>query len=54
MIGPEAGKVHGFQADWMIDCYPGSFNVLVSSSHKIFIIYEKQCKKKGIPQSRYA
>ena len=25
MPSPEAGKVHGFQADRMIDRYPGSF-----------------------------
>ena len=36
MTSTEAGKVYGCQADWMIDRYPGSFKVPVSSSNKIF------------------
>ena len=36
MTSPEAGKVYGCQADWMIDRYQGSLLVPVSSSNKIF------------------
>ena len=59
MTSPEAGKVHvGCQADQMIDACGDRFKFLSALQIKYFrkklIFYEIQCKKKGIPQSRYA
>ena len=34
---PEAGKVHECQADQMIDHYPGSFSVPITSSNTMFL-----------------
>ena len=54
MANPEAGKVHGCQADWMMD--RDRFNFLSALQIKYFrkklIFYEIQCMMKGIPQSR--
>ena len=56
MASPEAGKVHGCQADQMIDRYRDRFKFMSALQIKYFrkklIIYEIQCKMKGIPQSR--
>ena len=58
MASPEAGKVHGCQADRMIDrnCYRDLLKSLSALQIKYFrkklIFYEIQCKMKGIPQSR--
>ena len=50
-------KVYGCQADPMINRYPDRFKFLSSLQIKYFrkrlIFYEIQCKKKGIPQSKY-
>ena len=60
MASPEAGKVsegkvHGCQADRMT-IFTYRFKLLSALQIKYFrkkmIFYEKQCKMKGIPQSR--
>ena len=58
MASPEAGKVHGCQAERMndLDCYRDRLKTLSALQIKYFlkklIFYEIQCKMKGIPQSR--
>ena len=56
MTSPEAGKVHGCQADRMIDRYPNRFKFLSALQIKYFqkklIFYEIQRKMKGLPQFR--
>ena len=56
MASPEAGKVQGCQADWMINCYRDRFKFLSALQIKYYrkklIFYEIQCKMKGIPISR--
>ena len=56
MASPEAGKVHGCQADRIIDRYGDRFKFLSALQIKYFrkklIFYKLQCKMKGIPQSR--
>ena len=58
MTCPEAGKVHRHQGDRMTDRYQDRFKFLSALQIKYFrkklIFYEKQCKMKGIPQSRTA
>ena len=56
MASPEAGKIHGYQTDRMIDRYRDRFKFLslfqIKCFRKKLIFYEIQCKMKGIPQSR--
>ena len=56
MASPEAGKVHGCQADRMINHNRDRFKFLSALQIKYFrkklVFYEIQCEMKGIPQSR--